>query len=173
MQSRTGSELAQIVISKLDAEGVKAHIEPRQLSAGDHHNEIDGGDLNLRVPAWEEEDGSLSRTAFYSFIHAKLAGRVGKGLVASLPDATFCDVYCYYPESIDEGKTLDVADIVIWSTGAKLDQFSWDEVVQGDESAWVDGWEIPGSLGKLPTRLANLALLLNFEIVDLPPYNRS
>jgi len=154
---KTELELMQEVIDKLAAEGVEAFIEPRSSDDDEHHEVV------LRVPAWEAND-QLSRKAVYEFIHTKLASNPAKGFVANGKD--YRDIYCYDPSVADEGKELDCWDLMVW-TGGDTTPFDYRELVIGDDSAWDDGWEVSFE-GSKNQRLANLWLVVHYEIIDLP-----
>jgi len=167
MQSKSVSQVIEEVIAKLASEGVDTLITQRP-------SEYDESELEdvLSVPAWEMPDGYLCRKAVYEFIHSKLSGQAGKGFMTTLTGINYCDVYAYDPAVIDAGKVLDCWDVtvgVISIGGSNLEHFSWEEMVEGDDSAWWEGWDIPSELDFLPKRLANLYLLTNYQIVDLPP----
>jgi hypothetical protein len=53
-------------------------------------------------------------------------------------------------------------------SGSDFDQFSWEEAIEGDDSAWSNGWEMGGELAQISSRVANLASILNFELKELP-----
>lgn len=150
-------------LSRLAAEGIEAFTE-MELKDGE---EVD---LRIRVPAWEcdNEEKTLCRDAIYAFIHSKLAGQPYKGFSAAAPGLAEVDVYAYHPTAIDAGETLSQLHLGVWGIGAKLELFEWTEMVEGDDSAWWDGWEFPGNLHFISQRLTNLAAVLNFTIVDLP-----
>lgn len=162
---KTEQEFIDYCLTRLAAEGIEAFTEVERDEDGEECG------IRVRVPAWEcnNEELTLSRKAIYEFIHAKLAGQPLKGFVASAPGPSFLDVYCYYPASVDDGKTLDRWDVMIWSVGATLDKFCWTELVEGDDSAWWDGWDTPSELFFVSKRLATLATVLTYQIVDLPP----
>ncbi|MPQ71478.1 hypothetical protein [Pseudomonas sp. MWU12-2323] len=162
---KTEQELIDYCLARLAAEGIEAFTEMEL--------DVDGEEcgIRVRVPTWEcnNEELTLSRKAIYDFIHAKLAGLPLKGFVASAPGLSFVDVYCYDQASVDEGKTLGRSDVMFWGVGAQLDKFCWAELVEGDDSAWWDGWEAPSELFFASNRLATLAAVLNCQVVDLPP----
>lgn len=165
MQHKTENEVINEIIQKLAAEGIEAVMVKRP---DDYEEDGDLIDV-LSVPAWELADGQLSRKAFYQFIHAKLASQPAKGLVATAPGVNYCDVYGYYPVAVEDGRVLDCWDVNVCTTGSGLEGFSWQEMVEGDDSAWWEGWDVPTELEYLPKRVANLYMLMNYEIVDLPP----
>lgn len=170
--NKTESEITQEVIAKLAAEGVHAFVVTyesmdEEFKADFADDSVDG--TVLRVPAWETKYKGLCRNAVYQFIHSKLAGQGGKGFVASVPAVGYTDVYCYYPLAVSAGKELSFVDVMVNGCGSSLEHFSWDEIVEGDDSAWWDGWDAPTGLTHLPKRLATLSILLGYQIVDLPP----
>ncbi|WHS57623.1 MULTISPECIES: hypothetical protein [Pseudomonas] len=165
MKHMTESKVISEVVQKLAAEGIEAVMVKRP-----DEDEEDGDLIDvLSVPAWELADGQLCRKAFYGFIHAKLASRPTKGLVASVPGVNYCDVYGYSPVAVDDGRVLDCWDLNVLSTDSGVEGFSWQEMVEADDSAWWEGWDVPTELQHLPRRVANLYMLMNYEIVDLPP----
>lgn len=170
MQTKSELEHCQEIIAKLAAEGIHAFVVTRE-SMGEDFDDNCESEFVLRVPAWENKDHCLSREAVYQFIHTKLAGRGGKGFLAAIPEIGYSDVYCYYPLALDTGKELNCWNVMVSCCGATLENFSWEEIVEGDDSAWWDGWDRPAKFERLPQRVATLAILLSYEIVDLPPVN--
>lgn len=166
--NKSALQLAQEIIAKLAAEGVSAFIEQPEGSNADPEDDFWEGEFILRVPAWESKDGSLSRKGCYEFIHSKLAGQGNTGYVVSLPGVSYCDVYCYYPLSVENGKPLTSSDLLVWGAGTKLEQFDWSESVEGDDSAWWNGWDLPSEFDHLPKRVATLLLILSYTIEPLP-----
>ncbi|MFL1449256.1 hypothetical protein ACI77O_12745 [Pseudomonas tritici] len=158
-------EVINEIIVKLAAEGVEAFVEQRE-------SEYEEGktDPFLRVPAWENEkhEGTLCRSAVYAFIHGKLDGQPGKSFMASSPTGPSVEVYSYNPTCTDEGKELGQWNILIWGVGASLDKFDWVESIEGDDSAWWDGWDMATEFDYLEKRVANLWMLLNYTIIDTP-----
>lgn len=166
MQVNSERQIIDEIIKKLATEGVSA-LMVRRPSEDDENEYVDV----LSVPAWEGTDGYLSRKAVYQFIHTKLAGQAGKGFLAAVPGIDTCDVYAYDPTAIDEGRTLNCWDVNVscFRIGESiLDNFQWDEMVGGDDTAWWEGWDMPGPLDYLTKRVANLYHLANYQIVDLP-----
>lgn len=160
---KSEADVMQEIIAKLAAEGIEASIETRKDA--DDLPEIEW----LRVPSWENSEGGLCRKAVYAFLHSKLASQPGKGFVASSPLSTNVDVYCYYPPSVEqEGRELSCWDIMVWGVGAGLENFKWEELVEGDDSAWWDGWDMMPEFDYLDKRVANLWNLLNYQIIDMP-----
>lgn len=168
MQVKSEQELTQEIIAKLAAEGVEAFVVTRESMGEDFDN---GGESEfvLRVPAWEDKERCLSREAVYEFIHSKLASQGGKGFVAAMPEVDYSDVYCYYPLALDTGKELNCWNVMVSCCGATPENFSWEEIVEGDDAAWWDGWDTPHGLDHVAKRVAALAILLNYQIVDLAP----
>jgi hypothetical protein len=164
MQSKTESQVIQEIITKLAAKGIESFIVQRP-------SEEENGSLVdvLSVPAWEKGDGDLSREAVYEYIHSKLASQPGKGLITAIQGISDGDVYAYSPVAIDEDRALNWWDLNVCCTDTKLEKFSWEEMVDGDDTAWWDGWDTLPELGYLPRRVANLYLLANYQIVDMPP----
>ncbi|MEX6780365.1 hypothetical protein [Pseudomonas aeruginosa] len=166
--NKSAAQYAQEIIEKLAVEGVSAFIEKPQDGKDDPDDDFWEGEFILRVPAWEAKDGSLSRKACYEFIHSKLAGRSDAGYVVGLPGLSYCDVYCYYPLSVENGKQLSCWDLLVCGASSKLELFDWSEAVEGDDSAWWNGWDLPTGLDHLPKRVGTLALLLSYTIEPLP-----
>lgn len=166
--NKSAAQYAQEIIEKLAAVGVSAFIEKPQDGKDNADDDFWEGEFILRVPAWEAKDGSLSRSAVYEFIHSKLAGRGDAGYVVGLPGISYCDVYCYYPLSVESGEKLLSSDLQVWGAGSKLEQFDWSEAVEGDDSAWWNGWDLPTELEHLPKRVGTLALVLSYTIEPLP-----
>lgn len=171
MQVKTIEEVTSEVIQKLAAEGIEAVMVERPK--GWDGAEVDDGDEAktvsvLSIPAWEDKDGELSRKAFYEFIHSKLKDTPGKGFMAVSSASADCDLYLYNPKTVEDGCALDCWDLLVLSTDRTLSDFNWQEMVEGDDCAWCDGWDVTPALAYLPKRLANLHMLLNHEIVDIP-----
>lgn len=163
MQLKNEHDLMTKLIDMLASEGVEAFI-----SKGAPEDDCDEPEDVLRVPAWESPDGALSRVAVYSFLFSKLNGLPGKGLATELPGTRSLNIYAFNPEAVDNGKALDRLDILVWSAGNSLESFTWQEMVEGDDSAWWEGWDLPTELEHLPRRVGNLLILLHYKLVDLP-----
>lgn len=163
MQLNNEHELMTKLIEMLASEGVEAFI-----SKGAPEHEGDEPEDVLRVPAWERPDGAFSRESVYNFLFSKLDGHPGKGLATELPGTRSLNIYAFNPEAIDDGKALNRWDILVWSAGISLDSFTWQEMVEGDDSAWWEGWDLPSELEHLPRRVGNLLILLHYKLVELP-----
>jgi hypothetical protein len=120
----------------------------------------------IRVPAFETQELWLSRKAVYAFIHEKLWGDATKSFMAVIPGETVGDVYCYYPVTVITGRKLEADDLLVWGARADLIDFDWTEAVEGDDSAWSDGWDSP--YDDVPARIFNLAAMLNYQIIVTP-----
>jgi hypothetical protein len=159
-------ELTQEIIAKLAAEGVHAYVEVRTID--EDGDECEPEDI-LRVPAWETDDQSLCRKAVYTFIHSKLAAAPGKGFAGMFPGLPYAEVYCYNPVALDAGKELGCWDVRVSGASDYLEDFAWENVVEGDDCAWCEGWDHPSEMDYVSRRVATLAILLNHSLVELPP----
>ncbi len=145
-----------VVLGKLKKHGIECYMEIPE-------NEF--RTPWLRVPPLEAKNCLLSRDAIYAFIHKQLAGDRRKGFACTDVQGRFLDLYCYNPDV----ETTEQSGILIWNAGAPdLECFDWTGLIEGDDSAWHDGWDVVDQ-GDLSDRVAFLAGLLNFKIVDLPP----
>lgn len=147
-------QLTAACIEKLSAEGIESFISDE----GE-----DGGPV-LRVPRLEDGNGLLCQTTIYGFISCKLDGAKLQGLQMNHPlTGTPYDIYCYDPDTIEQRP--DAADLLVWSfnDGATFD---WTGLSLGD-AGWWDGWELD-DCDQLDQRIAFLAYLLSYEVIDLP-----
>ena len=151
----TNEKLIVFCIEKLAAEGVPAFVttDPANNDAP-----------VLRVPRLENERESLCQMRIFGFISCKLDGQKRKGFRVNHPvTGAPCDIYCYDPDSLEESP--DASDLMVWSTNVGT-TFDWTGLHHG-EADWCDGWEMEGC-EKLDRRVAFLASLMSYEVIDLP-----
>lgn len=163
MQLNNPLEVMNHLISLLAAEGVEAFIG--KVAHEYDVNELEDG---LRIPAWENDKQELSRKAVYEFIFAKLAANPRKGFITEMPGVpNTLNVYTINPCKLDAGSELNCWDVMVWCAGSSIDSFNWEECVEGDDSAWWEGWDIPHGFGLLSRRVANLLILMHYKLVEL------
>jgi hypothetical protein len=118
----------------------------------------------LRVPRLETRSELLCQTIIFGFISCKLDGNKRKGVRMNHPvTGAMYDIYCYSPDSLEESP--DAIDLMVWTANAGA-KFDWKDLSHGD-AGWSDGWELEGC-EHLDQRLAFLAYLMSYEVIDLP-----
>ncbi|MBJ2214106.1 MULTISPECIES: hypothetical protein [Pseudomonas] len=152
---KTEQEYLDFCVAKLAEEGIAATIIPEPEAP-----EVP----TISVPAWETESKLLCRKTVYQFIHDKLKGQRDKGFQSFHPGTGApLDVYCYNP---DRDGDPDKWDLLIWNNHGNT-VFDWCDLVEGDDSAWPDGWEI-GDVWVATERVLFLHSILSYVIIDLP-----
>lgn len=159
--TKTVEQQVADTIEKLASFGIEAFVDNAFFE-----NHPDDLKREIRVPALERPNGWLSLPKFNAFVHSQLAGQREKGWLMSDPETGIpLDVFCYDPDF--EGD-LTADEVLNWSVPTTgLESFDWRDLVLGDESAWVEGWEYPHH-EPVSEGLYFLTSLSQGKIIDLP-----